>query len=72
MRKDVHLTKPTNGMPPCTRSQAIGFKSAQTPAQLVAVVHQYVLADGSLGASGRPDPKLLLHDGVLYQADPHA
>ncbi len=31
----------------------------------VAVVHQYVLPDGSLGGSGRPDPKRLLLDNEI-------
>jgi hypothetical protein len=34
--------------------------------QRVAVVHQYLRTDGTLGASGRPDPKRLLEGGVLY------
>ena len=32
----------------------------------VAVVHQYLRKDGTLGGSGRPDPKKLFHDGKLY------
>jgi hypothetical protein len=33
----------------------------------VAVVHQYVRRDGSLGGSGNPDPKMLLEAGNLYR-----
>jgi hypothetical protein len=33
----------------------------------VARVHQYVRPDGSLAASGRPDPKRLVQDGILYR-----
>lgn len=33
---------------------------------LVARVHQFRKEDGSLGGSGRPDPKLLIHDGMTY------
>jgi hypothetical protein len=33
---------------------------------MVAVVHQYLRPDGSLGASGLPDPKRLLVNGILY------
>ena len=36
----------------------------------VAIVDQYVREDGSLGGSGRPDPKRLLHEGTLYVALP--
>jgi hypothetical protein len=33
----------------------------------VALVHEYRLPDGSIGASGLPDPKrLLLEDEILY------
>lgn len=54
-------------MPPCTLSQVLMYRD--TRGQLVAVVHQYLLADGSLGASGRPDPKYVFEDGVIYKAD---
>lgn len=37
--------------------------------QKVAGVHQYLRVDGTLGASGRPDPKELLIGGVLYIID---
>lgn len=33
----------------------------------VARVHQYMRPDGSIAASGRPDPKRLVQDGVLYR-----
>ncbi len=36
---------------------------------LIAPVHQYRKQDGSLEASGRPDPKRLRHEGVLYRLD---
>lgn len=32
----------------------------------VARVHQYRKRDGSLGGSGRPDPKSIYYDGTLY------
>jgi len=32
----------------------------------IARVHQYLRKNGTLGGSGRPDPKKLLHNGVLY------
>jgi hypothetical protein len=35
----------------------------------IAVVHRYVRPDGSLGGRGRNDPKLLLHNGVIYKAE---
>ncbi len=36
-------------------------------AQEVARVHQYLRLDGRLGASGLPDPKRILENGVLYR-----
>jgi hypothetical protein len=33
----------------------------------MARVHQYVRPDGSIAASGRPDPKRLVQDGILYR-----
>jgi hypothetical protein len=35
----------------------------------IARVHQYRKPDGSLGGSGRPDPKAVFHEGVLYMLD---
>lgn len=34
--------------------------------QEVARVHQYKRPDGSIGASGLPDPVRLLVDGIIY------
>lgn len=33
----------------------------------VARVHQFRWPNGMLGASGRPDPKALWHEGVMYR-----
>ena len=35
----------------------------------VAIAHRYVLEDGTLGASGKPDPKSMKHDGKFYVLD---
>jgi len=32
----------------------------------VARVHQYLRPDGNLGLKGRPDPKKVLAQGILY------
>ena len=52
-------------MPPCTSSQLVGYKSAT--GEVVALAHQYLLADGRIGASGRPDPKYLVQDNTIYK-----
>lgn len=49
--------------PPGTRSQIVAYYDGR---QKIALVHQYLRADGSIGASGLPDPKELLQGGILY------
>jgi hypothetical protein len=60
--------KPRAGVnePPGTKSQIIAYLDAK--GRMIAVVHQYLRPDGTLGASGRPDPKKLLLNGILYEA----
>ncbi len=55
--------KPSSGQPHGTRSQILTYKSKT--GKLVALVHQYLRPDGTLGASGLPDPKRLLHNNRL-------
>jgi hypothetical protein len=62
--RDGHPASPLAGEPFCTRSQSISYRDAD--GNEVARVHQYLRSDGSIGLSGRPDPKRLLHNGVLY------
>lgn len=53
------------GQPPGTKSQMVWYFDKSL--NRVALVHQYVLPDGSIGASGRPDPKrLLLDQEILF------
>ena len=48
-----------------TLSQVIEYYDAA--GQMQVMVHQYLRPDGSIGASGRPDPKWLRHEGeILY------
>jgi hypothetical protein len=54
-------------LPHCTKSQMVAYYD-QGGAK-IALVHQYLQPDGTLGASGLPDPKRLLHQGVLYFLD---
>jgi len=51
--------------PYCTRSQMLSYFDQDS--NEVARVHQYLRPDGTIGASGRPDPKRLLDGGVLYR-----
>lgn len=64
IKREGHPTSPKAEVPFCTRSQLISY--SDDAGQEIARVHQYLLPDGTLGASGKPDPKRLLHDGILY------
>jgi hypothetical protein len=35
----------------------------------VARIHQFLRSDGSVAASGRPDPKRLIQDGIMYRLE---
>ena len=61
-----HPSAPKARVPFCTRSQEILYIDAA--GQEVAMAHQYLQPDGTLGASGQPDPKRILDNGVLYVA----
>ena len=53
------------GMPPKTQTQLIAYVDGS--GNHVAEAHRYLLPNGRLGASGRPDPKALLRAGVVYK-----
>lgn len=55
------------GEPPGTLSQIVEYWTTDGSRLVkVAIVHRYLRPDGSLGASGLPDPKRFIHDGVPY------
>jgi len=49
--------------PPGTKSQIIYVYEG---IQKVAVMHQYLRPDGTIGASGQPDPKRLVVEGDVW------
>lgn len=58
---------PGSHEPPGTLSQRIRYTTQQ--AELLAVAHQYLRPDGTIGGHGRPDPKILFtRGGILYSA----
>lgn len=61
--QERHPSPWRSGQPTCTRSQIIAYVDKR--GHRVALVHQYLRTDGTLGGSGRPDPKRLLEGGVL-------
>src|SRR5207244_2713646 len=48
---------------PGTRSQFIEYREGSRP---VAKCHRYLKPDGTIGGSGRPDPKWLLTEGEVW------
>ena len=53
---DEYLAPPESGQRARTLSQIVFYYEGDLK---VAVVHQYLLPDGTIGASGLPDPKWL-------------
>lgn len=65
--KDRHPSRPRAAEPFCTRSQFVRYIAVVGDRLTeVARAHQYLRTDGSIGASGRPDPKQVLHEGKIY------
>lgn len=52
-----------SNQPQGTVSQLVGYYDANTK---VAEVHRFLMPDGTLGGSGKPDPKMVLSNGVRY------
>ena len=63
---DEYVPKPEYGFPPGTKSQRVLYYDGEIA---VAVVHQYILADGSIGASGLPDPKWVLDGDTILMLE---
>ena len=61
---DNHPSPPLADEPVCTKSQLVAYLNQF--GKKVALVHQYVRIDGTIGASGRPDPKEVFHKGILH------
>lgn len=58
---------PEIGLPLGSQSQMISYLDKNGTE--LARAHRFVLPDGSIGASGKPDPKRLLQDGTLYRIE---
>ena len=67
--KITHSGTPSQeiGLPPGTVSQMVSYLDEN--GEELARAHRFVLPDGSIGASGKPDPKRLLKDGKLYRIE---
>ena len=60
-----HSASSLLGMPRGTVSQLIAY--VDQAGKTIAKTHRYLKPDGSLGASGRADPKALIRGDVLYR-----
>jgi hypothetical protein len=61
------LADPTANQPPGTRSEM--WWLYERDGTKIALVHVYVKPDGTLGASGKPDPKVLILGDTRYVLD---
>jgi hypothetical protein len=52
--------------PFCTESQEVSYRDPVTGQEL-ARAHRYLRRDGTIGASGFPDPKRVYLNGILYR-----
>lgn len=60
-----HPSRPKANEPHCTRSQMVAY--FDDGGIEIARAHQYLRTDGRLGASGKPDPKRIVIDGVTFR-----
>jgi hypothetical protein len=62
----IYEGKPRRGVrePRGTKSQVVWYYDKWH--RKVALVHQYLRPDGTVGGAGRPDPKRVWKDGVIY------
>ncbi len=63
--KQSHPSRTKADEPFCTWTQEVFYLDATN--QEVARIHQYLRPDGTLGASGLPDPKQIFEDGLMYR-----
>ncbi len=63
--KDRHPARIEADEPFCTMSQLVSYRDA-ADSEIVRV-HQYLRTNKAIGASGKPDPKRMFVDGILYR-----
>jgi hypothetical protein len=61
------VARPECGQPPGTLSQIIHYFDGDMK---VAIVHQFLLPDGTIGASGKPDPKMVRQGNTIFKLRP--
>ena len=65
LKRNGHPKNPPEGEPVCTHSQILYYYTLN--GDPIAVVHRFLRPDGSIGASGKHDPKRIwLGNRVLF------
>jgi len=67
VRENRHPSLMAANEPFCTQSQMVSYIDKEN--NEIARVHQYLRPDGTVGASGRPDPKRLRIGNILYRLE---
>lgn len=62
-----HPAQPRASEPHCTRSEIVSYV---TEGVEIARAHRYLRPDGTLGASGKPDPKAFFDGRTLFVLKP--
>ena len=62
---DGHPSPRRSGEPRCTRSQILAY--TDSTGRVVLRIHRYLRRGGVIGGSGKPDPKYLLYDNIIYK-----
>jgi hypothetical protein len=68
-RYSYHPSPPPAEEPECTHTQMIAYLDHEDCR--IVNVHQFLRKDGTIGAKGRPDPKAMLIDDILYYVPVH-
>src|SRR5579862_2768849 len=64
LRRENHPSPPLANEPFSTRSQILAYRDRN--GKKLAIIHRYLRPDGTIGLSGKPDPKWLVHNSVIY------
>jgi hypothetical protein len=67
VRESRHPALTVANEPFCTQSQMVSYLDKDEIE--VARVHQYLRMDGTIGASGKPDPKRLREGDIVYRLE---
>lgn len=66
VRTSKHPSSPQSGEPYCTRTEIVQYKDGNCT---IALACRFLRTDGTLGASGKPDPKWIKVNGQIYKLE---